>query len=100
MTDPKPAPGPKEAVYDTAIYPLMQQIIALCKANKIAFVAHFSLDKNLQCTSISTGRECRPSSTTVLLGMIAEPNSEAPAALAKAIRAYQLLRSGGGHAHN
>ena len=41
MTDDR---GPKEQAYDNAIYPLMSQIIALCRANKINMAAQFALD--------------------------------------------------------
>lgn len=34
----------KEEVYDAEVYPLMAQIIAICKRNKIAMLASFTLD--------------------------------------------------------
>lgn len=46
---------PKEAVYDRDIYPLMGQILDLCKAHGIGVFAHFVLDrvdgKTTYCTS-------------------------------------------------
>lgn len=36
--------GPKEAVYDAEISPLMAQIVAICKAHKINMAATFALD--------------------------------------------------------
>jgi hypothetical protein len=41
----------KEQIYDERIAPLMKQIIATCKEYKIAFLADFSLDDDLHCTS-------------------------------------------------
>jgi hypothetical protein len=45
----------KEKVYDEQIAPLMQQIIATCKAHKISFLAQFKLDGDLCVTSASVG---------------------------------------------
>lgn len=54
----------KEQVYDAQINPLMAQIIAICKANKIAFVASFSIptdeDAELACSSAMLGAEFEP----------------------------------------
>ena len=36
-------PGPKEAVYDNQISPLMAQIIALCEEHRINMIADFCL---------------------------------------------------------
>jgi hypothetical protein len=36
--------GPRETIYDEQISPLMTQIIAICKENKIPVVASFELD--------------------------------------------------------
>jgi hypothetical protein len=45
----------KEQVYDDQVSPLMSQIIEICKTNKIAFIASFSIpteeDADLRCTS-------------------------------------------------
>jgi len=45
----------KEQIYDEQIAPLMEQIIAICKANGIAMVSSFSIpteaDDGLQCTT-------------------------------------------------
>jgi len=45
----------KEQIYDVHISPLMEKIIEICKTNKIAFLASFSIpteeDADLLCTS-------------------------------------------------
>lgn len=44
----------REEVYDSRIAPLMAQIIAICKANKIPMIANYNLDHDgdgLQCTT-------------------------------------------------
>lgn len=38
------ANGPREAAYDESIAPLMEQVIALCRAHNIPVVASFELD--------------------------------------------------------
>lgn len=54
----------KEQVYDEKISPLMAQIIDVCKANNIAFVASFSIpnddDETLACTSALLTDETEP----------------------------------------
>jgi hypothetical protein len=54
----------KEQIYDEQISPLMAQIIAICQANKIAFLASFSIpneeDPDLRCTSAMLGDEYEP----------------------------------------
>ncbi|MGU2439533.1 hypothetical protein ACTXHA_03945 [Burkholderia cenocepacia] len=51
----------KEQVYDEQISPLMGQILAICKAHKIAMLASFSIptdeDPELACTSALVGGE-------------------------------------------
>ena len=51
----------KEQIYDKEIYPLMDQIIAICKKHKIAMLADFhipnELDPELKCTSMLNGGE-------------------------------------------
>lgn len=48
---------PKETAYDEQIFPLMEQIIAICKEHKINMTAGFSLgldpgvDESLFCTT-------------------------------------------------
>jgi hypothetical protein len=44
--------GPKEAVYDAAIAPLMTKIIELCKEHKINMAAQFALDPNDEGTTL------------------------------------------------
>ena len=43
--------GPREAIYDDEIYPLMEQVIAICKRADIPMVANFRLDGDLACTT-------------------------------------------------
>jgi hypothetical protein len=43
--------GPRERVYDEEIYPLMAQIIAICKRSDIPLVANFRLDDDLATTT-------------------------------------------------
>ena len=50
----------KEKVYDDQISPLMTQIIAICAEHKIAFIADFSLDDGLKCTSARLEPDCHP----------------------------------------
>ena len=51
-------PGPKEAIYDAEIAPLMKRIIATCKAHGINAAATFVLDPDedsgsaLRCTTV------------------------------------------------
>ena len=45
----------REEIYDAQIAPLMTQIIAICKANKIPMIANYNLDHDgdgLQCTTL------------------------------------------------
>ena len=53
----------KEDIYDEQINPLVAQIIEICKANKIAHVMTFCLDKDedLHCTTAMTTEDCEPS---------------------------------------
>jgi hypothetical protein len=52
----------KEEIYDAQIDPLMAQILVICKANKIAMIADFSLDDedDLHCTSATLEDEFSP----------------------------------------
>jgi hypothetical protein len=50
------ADKPKEAVYDSQIYPLMKQVIEICKREKIAILSSFALEEDeegdfLMCTT-------------------------------------------------
>lgn len=62
---PSPKDMNKEKIYDEQVNPLMAQIIAICRANKIAFVASFHVpneeDPDLHCTSAATTEEYEPS---------------------------------------
>jgi hypothetical protein len=56
----------KEQVYDSEISPLMAEIVAICKREKIAMVASFSIpngkpeDSDLCCTSALLGDDFYP----------------------------------------
>ena len=54
----------KEHIYDSQIFPLMGQIIDICKQHRIAFVASFSIpnddDPSLVCTSAILEDDCIP----------------------------------------
>jgi hypothetical protein len=54
----------KEQVYDTAIAPLMTQIIETCQKHGIAMVASFAIptpdDEGLACTSVLPDQDGRP----------------------------------------
>lgn len=54
----------KEEIYDQQINPLMAQVIEICKQNRIAFVATYSIpspdDEGLQCTSALLEDDCEP----------------------------------------
>ena len=50
-----PAERAKEQVYDDDVFPLMAQIVTVCKTHKIAMVASFAIpnadEPGLQCTT-------------------------------------------------
>lgn len=53
--------GPRETAYDDKIYPLMTQIIAICKEHDIPLLASFELDPDeeagpMLCTTIVPGK--------------------------------------------
>lgn len=53
----------KEEIYDSEIEPLMARILEICKANKIAMFASYSLEKEgdgLLCTSALLPDEYEP----------------------------------------
>ncbi len=50
-------PGPKEAVYDNQIAPLMAQIIALCKEHKINMIADFCLGPEADADADGFGQD-------------------------------------------
>jgi len=54
----------KEQIYDEQIHPLMAQIFEICQANKIAFLASFSIpteeDDDLRCTSAMLEKDFDP----------------------------------------
>ena len=41
----------KEDVYDSEIFPLMEQVLEICKREKIVMVASYYLDDDLACSS-------------------------------------------------
>ena len=55
----------KEQVYDAKIFPLMAQIIEICKRAKIPMVANFQLslpgEEDLRCTTALIEKEYGPS---------------------------------------
>lgn len=70
--------GKKEKIYDAHISPLMDQIIAICKANKIAIVASFHLGKDLHCTTTLLEDSFNPSSSQVEACPILTGRSRSP----------------------
>lgn len=50
-SDPSDKRGPKEAIYDERIGPLMDQIISTCEQHGIPLIAHFELDGDTACTT-------------------------------------------------
>ena len=50
----------KEEAYDAEIAPLMTKIIEVCNREKIALVANFRLDEDLQCTTALVSDEYQP----------------------------------------
>jgi hypothetical protein len=53
--------GIKEQIYDAQVAPMMAQIIAICKENKIAMLADFALDDDLKCMTALLSEEFAPS---------------------------------------
>lgn len=51
----------KETIHDEQVAPLMDEILKICKAHKIAMVADFGLDGDLHCTSTLLDDEYSPS---------------------------------------
>lgn len=59
---------PKEAIYDEQVFPLMKQILDICKQHRIAMLASFDLGKDssdddssrLLCTSHILEDDCEP----------------------------------------
>lgn len=52
----------KEQVYDEKIFPLMGEVIRICKEHKIAMLADFALDDvDLHCTTALLADEFGPS---------------------------------------
>lgn len=55
----------KEEIYDARLYPLMEQILTICKENKIAMLADFFIPAfdgdNLHCITSNLQDECEPS---------------------------------------
>mgnify|MGYP000875157033 CR=1 FL=1 len=71
----------KEATYDAEIAPLMQQILEICKRDKIAMLASFSIpnedDDGLMCTSaLLTDEHAPPSEFLEALRIIRPPRPE------------------------
>lgn len=55
----------KEQVYDAEVFPLMAQVIAICKREKIAVLANFQLsgpgEDDLRCTTSLLADDFQPS---------------------------------------
>lgn len=52
-------PGPKEIIYDERIFPLMTQIIDLCKDANISVFANFELDDRVDDDGSPYRRSCQ-----------------------------------------
>jgi len=73
---------PKEAIYDSQIGPLIDQIIATCKQHKIAMLSSFDLgtdpddeDSVLACTTAFLADECEPSDRMLIaMGALMMPD--------------------------
>lgn len=70
----------KEEIYDEQIAPLMEQIIAICNAHKIANVLTFSLDREsgLVCTSCNVSEETDPPEPFLKLVGVLFPKQRGP----------------------
>lgn len=71
----------KEEIYDEKINPLMAQIVAICKLNKIALLANFQIpsedDDTLQSTTALLTPEYEPSKEQlVALGVVQDGSRE------------------------
>lgn len=65
----------KETIHDEQIAPLIDEILKICKAHKIAMVADFGLDDDLHCTSALLDDEYSPSAAQLaaLRGLSPKP---------------------------
>ena len=70
----------KEAIYDEQISPLMEQILTICKDNKIAMLADFALGKDpeaddaeLKCTSGLLADEHEPTPEMIKAWSMIQP---------------------------
>ena len=63
----------KEKIYDEQINPLMAQIIKICTANNIAFIADFGLEDDLHCTSANVSDVCEPSDAQMKAWQLLKP---------------------------
>lgn len=70
----------KEQVYDDKIYPLMDEIISICKEHKIAMLCSFAIP-----TEDNPGLAC----TTALLGSDFDPPKELLKALGNILGSYE-----------
>ena len=59
----------KEMIYDEEIAPLMNKILKICQANKIAMLAQFATpsesDKDIVCTSALLRNEFKPTKNMI-----------------------------------
>lgn len=63
----------KESVYDSEIAPLMTQIIAVCRGEKIAMLADFNLDDDLRVTTSLLLEEFCPTSAQLQAMRLLQP---------------------------
>lgn len=74
-------PKTKEEIYDELVYPLMGQIIDICKKHKIAMLADFALDHDLKCTSALLTKEFSPSEEQLQALLLLRPKKPLMAAI-------------------
>lgn len=72
----------KEQVYDEQISPLMETIIDICKAHKIAMIADFALDGDLKCTSALLTKEYGPKQNQLAAIKLLKPGAGSGEAVA------------------
>ncbi len=65
----------KEKIYDEQIFPLMKQIMTICKEHRIAMLADFMLDDDLKCTSALLDKKYSPGDSQLKALEILRPSS-------------------------
>jgi hypothetical protein len=66
----------KEEIYDEQIFPLMRQIIDICKKNKIALISSFHLDEDLSCTTALLTDEYDPTEKQIKAYDVLKPKEK------------------------